>query len=279
MTRRWLWLLALGTGAASAAEVTVIRPRSYISNESSYFVFLDDQKRPVSELQNGERVTFQVPATTRTLAIQCPKGLGANYDETHLDFDFKANARTFFVLTPQPTCVLIEAVDAAAAAPLIRQTRQRLTGRPIEYDAPASAPSKAVIASSAATATAESAAKDQVAAATAAWVEAFNSRDPARMSALYDAEAVLTDGGEARPRVGGSAIREYYQNVTGRPTQRVALGARNVRVLGDTAIDSGTLTYFEMRDGNATTTPGRYSLTYQRRGGKWLIVDHHLSAR
>ena len=36
-----------------------------------------------------------------------------------------------------------------------------------------------------------------------------------------------------------------------------------------TAIDSGTLTYFEMRDGNATTIPGRYSFTYQKRGGKW----------
>lgn len=275
MTRHWLCLLALGASAASAAEVTVIRPRSYISNESSYFVFLDDQKRPVSELQNGERVTLRC-----TLAIQCPKGLGANYDETRLDFDFKASARAFFVLTPQPTCVLIEAVDAATAAPLIRQTRPRLTGRLIEYDQPAvSAQAKGIVASSAAVAAVESAARDQITAATAAWAEAFNSRDPARMSALYDAEAVLTDAGEARPRIGGAAIGDYYQNVTRRPTQRVALGERNVRVLGDTAIDSGTLTYFEMRDGNATTTPGRYSVTYQRCGGKWLIVDHHLSAR
>src|SRR5262245_21761435 len=33
--------------------------------------------------------------------------------------------------------------------------------------------------------------KDDVAAATQAWAEAFNSRDPARVLALYDAEAVL----------------------------------------------------------------------------------------
>ena len=31
--------------------------------------------------------------------------------------------------------------------------------------------------------------------------------------------------------------------------------------------------FFHHTEG-ATTTPGRYSLTYQKRGGKWLIVDH-----
>jgi hypothetical protein len=36
-----------------------------------------------------------------------------------------------------------------------------------------------------------SGAKDQVAAATGAWVAAYNTRDPARISALYDQEAVL----------------------------------------------------------------------------------------
>jgi hypothetical protein len=34
-------------------------------------------------------------------------------------------------------------------------------------------------------------AKQQVAKATAAWVEAYNSRDPARITALYDPEAVF----------------------------------------------------------------------------------------
>ena len=112
---------------------------------------------------------------------------------------------------------------------------------------------------------------------TAAWAEAFNSRDPARMSALYDSEAVLTDAAESKPRIGTAAIGDYYRNLAKRSTQRVALGERSVRLLGDTAIDSGTLTYFEMRDGNATTVPGRYSFTYQQRGGKWLIIDHQTS--
>lgn len=275
MTRHLLWVLAFVAATASAAEVVVIRPKSYISEDSIYYVFVDEQKRPVADLQNGERVTLQVPATARSVAIKCPVGLGTNYDESRLDLDVRANAPVFVVLTPKPTCVQMEVVDAAAGKSLVNQTRNRLSSRVIEYDeTKPSTPAKATASSAVALSAADSADKDKIAAATAAWVEAFNSRDPARISALYDADAVLSDTNEFKPRMGAAAIGEYYKNAAKRPTQRVALGERNVRLLGDTAIDSGTMTFFEMRDGNATTTPARYSLTYQKRGGKWLIVDH-----
>jgi len=173
-------------------------------------------------------------------------------------------------------------MDSRAAAPMMGATRPRTEGRMIEYDPPKKSSAPALVTATAASVpaltTTDSADKDLIAAATAAWVEAFNSRDPGRMSALYDPEAVLADATEQRTRVGADAINDYYKNVAKRKTQRVALGERNLRLIGDsTAIDSGTLTYFEMRDGNATTTPGRYSITYQKRGGKWLIVDHQTS--
>ena len=272
MIRAFL-LVALIAGAAPAAEVTVVRPKTFINQDSIYYVFVDEQKRPVADLQNGERVTLQVPATARSLTIKCPVGLGTNYDESRMDLDVKSPV--FVVLTPKPTCVEMEVVDAAAAKSLASQTRNRLSGRQIDYDEPkATAAAKATASSAVALTVADSADKDKIAAATAAWVEAFNSRDPARISALYDSDAVLSDTNEFKPRMGAAAIGDYYKNAVKRPTQRVALGERNVRLLGDTAIDSGTMTFFEMRDGNATTTPGRYSLTYQKRGGKWLIVDH-----
>jgi uncharacterized protein (TIGR02246 family) len=273
--------LALLATSAFAAEVTVIRPSAFVGQEWAYYILIGDQKTPVADLRSGERVTLQVPADTRTLVIQCPKGLGAHYDESRIDYDFKGNDRAFFLLSAKPSCVTIESVDARTASTWINRTRSRPTGRALEYDPPASPQQQLVRATPSsvpALTTTDSAAKDQILAATAAWVEAFNSRDPARLAALYDAEAVLTDAAEPRPRIGAAAIAEYYKKAAQRPTQRVALGERNLRLLGDdTAIDSGTLTYFEMRDGNATTTPGRYSLTYQKRGGKWLIVDHQSS--
>jgi len=269
-------LLALGASAAGATEVTVIRPKSIVSQEWPYYILVDDQAKPLADIRSGERATVQVPAEARTLKIHCPRSLGS-YEESRIDFDAKSPA--YFLINVKPDCVAIQPLDAKTAATWANWTRPRPTARIIEYESPV-VPPKVVLAVSAAGAPAtalNTPAKDQVVAATASWVEAFNSRDAARISALYDAEAVLTDAAEAQPRVGSAAIADYYKNAVKRTTQRAALGERSIRLLGDTAIDSGTLTYFEMRDGNATTTPGRYSLTYQNRGGKWLIVDHHIS--
>ena len=281
--RHALWLLVLAAGAASAAELTVMRPKTdaFIGQEWEYYILLGEQTKPIADLRPGERVTLQVPAATQTIVIQCPKGIGANYDEARIEYDSKANPRAFFALIAKPKCVNVQTLDARAAAPMLSATRPRTEGRLIEYDPPKKGGSTALVTATAASVpaltTTDSADKDLIAAATAAWVEAFNSRDPARMSSLYDADAVLSDASEARPRMGSAAIGDYYKTVAKRTTQRVALGERNLRVLGDTAIDSGTLTFFEMRDGNATTTPGRYSFTYQKRGGKWVIVDHQTS--
>lgn len=258
-------LLGAWAAVLAAAEVTVIRPKSIISEEWEYYVVLGG--KPVTDVRSGERSTFQVPPETRSLAIHCPQ-VNGGYEETRIERDFSAPA--FLVLSTAAHCVNIQALDAAAAAPLVRETRPRANRR-MEYDRGKATPAAVAAVAPAAAAAAPA---GPVATATAAWVDAFNSRDPARLAALYDAEAVLTDTAEAKPRVGAAAIADYYKAAAQHSTQRVALGERNIRMFGDTAIDSGTLTYFEMRDGQATTTPARYSLTYRNRGGKWLIVDH-----
>lgn len=267
-------LLAAALGAfavgAAAAEVTVVRPKSIIADDWTFYIVVGG--RAVSDVRNGERATLQVPPETPALVIHCPK-VNGGYEESRIAYDFRANARAFFVISPTADCVKIEPLDAAAAAPVVRDSVQRANRR-VEYD-PGKVASAAAAAAAAPAAT--DAVRSQVAAATSAWIDAFNSRDAARIASLYDAEAVLTDAAEAKPRVGAPAIADYYQANAQRSTQRAALGERSIRVFGDTAIDSGTLTYFEMRSGQASTTPARYSLTYRNRGGKWLIVDHQSS--
>ena len=268
--------LTLASTCAAAAEVTVFRPAAFIGQEWPYYVMVGG--RPMIDVQSGERVTFQVPPETRTLVIQCPKAMGG-YDESRIDYDFSAHPKAYFALSARPECVNIQPVEPAAVAALTRQTRARIA-HPMEYDpaprtsakaAPAVAPLAAAAPPSAAAAGDQAA---SVAAATAAWVDAFNSRDPARISALYDAEAVLSDATEAKPRVGANAIADYYKGARERPTQRVALGEHAIRLYGDTAIDTGTYNVFEMRGGEATVTPARYTLVYRQRAGKWVIVDH-----
>ena len=287
---RFLFALALAacTFAATSAEVTVIRPTAHIAQEWAYYVLIDG--KVLADVKTGERVTLSVPADTRAVVIQCPQGL-AGYVESRIDYDFKANPAAYFLLTPKLDCVSIQPLDAKEGKAYVGRTKNRPASRPLEYDPPrqvvaasatgvgaAAAAAPAITASVAPTAGAAALAggdtSASVAAATAAWVDAFNSRDPSRITALYDPQAVLTDASEPKPRNGTAAIADYYKSGSQRPTQRVALGERSIRIFGDTAIDSGTYNLFEMRDGNATVTPARYTLVYKQRGGRWLIVDH-----
>jgi uncharacterized protein (TIGR02246 family) len=263
--------------SAAASEVTVFRPEAFIAQEWTYYILVGD--RVLADLNSGERVTLQVPPETRALVVHCPTAMGG-YEASRIDYDFKANPTAYFVLTARPTCVNIQPVDAKAAMSLTRGTRERIA-RPVAYGAPrpATASASSAVASAApAVASAAPAAGADVAAsvvaATTTWIDAFNSRDAARISALYDADAVLSDTTEPKPRIGAAAIADYYRTAAQRPTQRVALGERSIRVFGDTAIDSGTYNLFEMRDGQATLTPARYTLVYRNRGGRWMIVDH-----
>jgi uncharacterized protein (TIGR02246 family) len=270
--KRWLWLgLCVASTAVAAAEVTVMRPRGFVADEWHYYIVADG--KPLADLLPGERATVQVPPSARALFIHCPKPNGG-YDASRIDVDLKASAPAFVALHTTRECVRIEKLDAAGASQYLRQTVVRANRR-MEYD-PGKVDAAVAAAAAAPALAADTSVRDQVAAATAAWAEAFNRRDTARLAAFYDPEAVLTDA-DARPRVGNAAIAEYYNSAAKRATRQVALGERSIRVFGDTAIDSGTLTFFEMRDGQPTTTPARYSLTYRNRDGKWLIVDHQSS--
>jgi uncharacterized protein (TIGR02246 family) len=275
-------LVALALGAVAvgawAGEVTVLRPKSsIIAEEWEYYVMVGG--KPVSDLRSGDRVNVPVPAGTRSLAIHCPKAMGG-YEESRIDYDFDANPRAFLALSTVRDCVEIRAMDATAAASVVRNTVPRPIRR-VEYDAgkvePVGSAAVATAAPVLSGVPADAPARDQVAAATAAWVDAFNSRDAARVTALYDSDAILFDVAESKSRSGATGIADYYQANAKRTTQRAALGERTIRVFGDTAIDSGMMTFFEMRDGQATTAPARYSLTYRSRGGKWLIVDHQVA--
>jgi uncharacterized protein (TIGR02246 family) len=120
-------------------------------------------------------------------------------------------------------------------------------------------------------------AKEQVAAATASWAAAFNSRDPARITAAYDPEAVLWGTISKEIRTNPAAIADYFKDAGKRPNGRVSIGEQNIRVYGDIAVNSGYYTFSDLRDGNNIEVPARFSMVYKNRNGKWMIVDHHSS--
>jgi uncharacterized protein (TIGR02246 family) len=121
--------------------------------------------------------------------------------------------------------------------------------------------------------------KEDVAAATKAWIDAMNSHEPERVFALYDAEAVLWGTRSPTLRDSPTTVRDYFNILrTVDPSYKAILGEQRIRIYGDIAINSGTYTFSEVRDGKPTSRPARFSFVYRMRDGRWLIVDHHSSA-
>ena len=123
------------------------------------------------------------------------------------------------------------------------------------------------------------AAKDDVSAATQAWIDAMNSRDPDKVIALYDSDAVLWGTVSPTIRDTRQAIQEYFNFLrTAPPEYKIVLGEQRIRTYGDIGLNSGTYTVFIVRDGKPATLPGRFSFVYRNLNGRWMIVDHHSSA-
>ena len=121
--------------------------------------------------------------------------------------------------------------------------------------------------------------KEDVAAASQAWIDAMTSHDAERVVALYDPEAVLWGTRSPTLRDNPGTVRDYFKILrTVPPSYKAVLGEQRIRVYGDIAINTGTYTFSEVRDGKQITRPARFSFVYRNRDGRWLIVDHHSSA-
>jgi uncharacterized protein (TIGR02246 family) len=119
--------------------------------------------------------------------------------------------------------------------------------------------------------------KEDVSAATQGWADAYNSHDIDKVLAVYDPEAVLWGTISPTIRDNPAAFRDYFKGLPGRPNAKVVIGEQRVRVYADTALNSGYYTFSDVREGQAVTTPARFSMAFRQREGRWMIVDHHSS--
>ena len=121
--------------------------------------------------------------------------------------------------------------------------------------------------------------KEDVAAATQKWAELFVLDDPEPILALYAKDGVLWGTLSSKRRDDPAALRDYFVSAfKALPGHKVSFGNQLIRVYGNTAINTGDYTFSYVKDGETKTLPARYSLTYVKQDGKWLIVDHHSSA-
>jgi len=113
--------------------------------------------------------------------------------------------------------------------------------------------------------------------ATNAWRDAFDRHDPATLAGLYANDAVLWGTVATTPITTNAGLIEYFTRAASVPQAHVIINATYVRVMDDFATNSGTYTFVSSQDGQIVTRPARFTFTYRRIDGRWLIVAHHSS--
>src|SRR4051812_37975301 len=84
---------------------------------------------------------------------------------------------------------------------------------------------------------------EQIAAATAKWAAAFDSRDPVRITSLYAPDAVFWGTTAKTLSATPAAIADYFKDVPQRPNARVTFGEQHIRMYGDVAVNTGYYTF------------------------------------
>ena len=120
--------------------------------------------------------------------------------------------------------------------------------------------------------------KEEVAAATLAWGNTLGRNDPDQLLLLYAPDAVLWGTLSPTVRANRAAMRDYFVTAFRTlPSLKVTFGEQLIRVYGNTAVNTGYYTFSYIRDGKTATLPARYSFTFVKEAGRWMIVDHHSS--
>jgi uncharacterized protein (TIGR02246 family) len=119
--------------------------------------------------------------------------------------------------------------------------------------------------------------EQEVADAAMAWVEAYNSRDEARITALYAPDALFWGTRSSTIASRPEQVARYFQESVRNPKLRVRIDDRHIRVHSHVGVCAGTYTVTDVKDGKEVATPGRFTFVFEKRGERWLIVHHHSS--
>lgn len=126
---------------------------------------------------------------------------------------------------------------------------------------------------------APAAAEQQISALTQEWAADMSAHDIERVTGLYDADAVLWGTRSPTIRTTPEKVREYFGVLKTVPSDyKAVIAEQHIRVYGNIAINTGTYTFSETRDGKPVVRPARFSMVYRYHDGRWHIIDHHSSA-
>ena len=121
--------------------------------------------------------------------------------------------------------------------------------------------------------------KAQIAALFDGWNAALKTGDPEKVADRYASDAVLLPTVSNKIRDTHAEIVDYFEHfLENKPVGKKIETIVNV-LDENSAIDTGLyeLTLTDPDTGAKRTVEARYTYEYEKRGGKWLIVNHHSS--
>ncbi|MBK6017528.1 SgcJ/EcaC family oxidoreductase [Streptomyces sp. MBT53] len=121
--------------------------------------------------------------------------------------------------------------------------------------------------------------KTQIAALFDGWNAALKTGDPEKVADRYAPDAVLLPTVSNKIRTDRAEIVDYFEHFL--PNKPVGKKVETiVNVLdSNSAIDTGIyeFTLTDPKTGDKRVVEARYTYEYEKRAGKWLIVNHHSS--
>ncbi|AAF84743.1 SgcJ/EcaC family oxidoreductase [Xylella fastidiosa] len=111
------------------------------------------------------------------------------------------------------------------------------------------------------------------------WNAALTTGNPNNVAELYAPDAVLLPTMSNQVRSSRSEILDYFSHFLALKPQGY-INYRKVTLLDkNNALDAGVYTFIlTNKDGSKHNVQARYSFTYSKIDGTWLIVNHHSSA-
>ncbi|MEU6352392.1 SgcJ/EcaC family oxidoreductase [Streptomyces sp. NPDC047072] len=121
--------------------------------------------------------------------------------------------------------------------------------------------------------------KAQIAGLFDRWNAALKTGDPETVADLYAKDAVLLPTVSNKVRTDHAGIVDYFEHfLANKPVGKKVQTIVNV-LDKNSAIDTGVyeFTLTDPKTGAKSTVEARYTYEYEKRGGEWLIVNHHSS--
>ncbi|MFD5328230.1 SgcJ/EcaC family oxidoreductase [Streptomyces sp. NPDC127092] len=123
------------------------------------------------------------------------------------------------------------------------------------------------------------AAEKEVAALFDGWNAALMTGDAEKVADRYAAGAVLLPTASPRIRTDRAGIVDYFEHFLQKKPRGEKIRSVITILDRDSAIDAGLYAFHltDPKTGERTRLEARYTYAYEKRGGKWLIVNHHSS--